>query len=187
MRQLAIVLLVVFAIGAGAAQDSVKAKPGYLHAGKIGIGLDGITGSSNLMMKYFFNNQLALQVILGANVYQPGGDAAQGQTKRTGLDLRGGLSVLFHLSQEQLSPYLGVEGIFQQSRSAGFFTTVPDPANAVFASGVFGAEFFLSEKFTCGLRQGLGVKIALKRDVPKEESNLWFDTSTLLTARFYFN
>jgi hypothetical protein len=186
-RLIVVLLLLMMMVGLSVAQDSLHAKPMYLHTGKIGLGLDGITGSPNLLMKYFVNNQLAVQIIVGVDVDQPGGDAAQGQTKRTGVDIRGGVGILFHLTQEQLSPYLGVEALFQQSRTAGFFTTVPDPKNSVIAGGIFGAEFFLNERFTVGVKQNLGVAIGLKRDAPKEETSLRFSTSTLMTGRYYFN
>jgi len=180
---LAVLLVFPFARG----QETVVEKTIFLHAGKIGLGLDGITGSTNLLMKYFLNNQLALQLIAGLDLDQPGGDAPSGTSKETGMTLRGGLSLLYHLTQSQVSPYVGVEGIFQYDKPGGFLTVVPDPINTVMASGVLGGEYFINERFTVGIKHNLGVTIQLKRDVPKENSNLKFDTSTLMTGRFYFN
>ncbi len=169
------------------AQDSSRTKPAYLHAGKIGLGIDGITGSPNLLMKYFFNNQFAIQVIAGCDLDMPGGTAPTGTTKVNGITFRGGLSLIVHLTQDRVSPYVGFEGILQSAKSAGFFTVIPDPKNSIIASGVLGAEFFLDERFTLGIKHNLGIEVQLKRDTPKEESDIHFNTSTLVTGRFYFN
>ena len=72
------------------AQDSLRVKPAYLHSGKIGLGLDGITGSPNLLLKYFFNNQFAMQAIVGLDLDVPGGSTPQNYTKVTGMTIRGG-------------------------------------------------------------------------------------------------
>ncbi len=168
-------------------QDSSRTRPAYLHAGKIGLGIDGITGSPNLLMKYFFNNQFAIQVIAGCDLDMPGGTAPTGTTKVNGLTFRGGLSLIVHLTHDRVSPYVGFEGIFQSTKSAGFFTVIPDPKNSIIASGVLGAEFFLDERFTLGIKHNLGIEVQLKRDTPKEESDIHFNTSTLVTGRFYFN
>jgi hypothetical protein len=169
------------------AQEVMAEKSVYLHSGKIGLGLDGITGSTNLLLKYFVNNQLALQVIAGFDLDQPGGDAPQGSTKEMGMMARGGLSLLYHLTQDQVSPYVGIEGIFQYDKAGGFFAIVPDAKNSVLASGVLGGEYFINERFTIGIKQSLGVSVQLKRDVPKEETDIMFNTLTLVTGRFYFN
>ncbi len=158
-----------------------------LHAGKIGLGIDGITGSPNLLMKYFFNNQFAGQLIVGADIDSPGGDAPAGQQKVTGLTLRGGLSLLYHLTQDQVSPYVGVEGVFRNARQAGFFAIEPDPQNTVIVAAVLGGEYFPNEQFSFGIKHALGVAIEMSRDIPKEETDIRFSTSTLVTGRFYFN
>ena len=100
---------------------------------------------------------------------------------------RGGLSLLYHLTQDQVSPYVGIEGIFQYDKAGGFFAIVPDAKNSVLASGVLGGEYFINERFTIGIKQSLGVSVQLKRDVPKEETDIMFNTLTLVTGRFYFN
>ncbi len=185
-----LVLLLALCIGIlhnSHAQDSSHVKASYLHSGKIGLGLDGISGSPNLLMKYFFNNQLAMQVIVGADVDLPGGTEPAGQTKVNGLTVRGGLSLLVHLTPEQFSPYVGVEGMYQYDKQGGFYNVVPDPKNSIIGGVVGGAEYFLSEKFTIGLKQALGVQVLLKRDFPKEETEIKFNTSALLSGRFYFN
>ena len=168
-------------------QDSLRTKPVYLHSGKIGLGIDGIIGSPNLLMKYFFNNQFAMQVIGGFDLDMPGGTAPTGATKVNGMILRGGLSLLIHLTQDRLSPYIGVEGIFQYEKEGGFFVAAPDPKNTIVAGGVVGGEFFIDERFTLGIKQSLGAEVELKRDVPKEETNIKFSTSTVVTGRFFFN
>lgn len=169
------------------AQDSLRTKSQYLHSGKIGLGIDDITGSPNLLMKYFFNNQFAMQVIAGFDLDMPGGTAPAGTTKVNGMTLRGGLSFLFHLTQDRVSPYVGVEGIFQYAKDAGFFNVVPDPKNSIVAGGVVGGEFFIDERFTLGIKHSLGAEIALKRDVPVGETNIKFSSATVVTGRFYFN
>ena len=186
-RLFCVLLMVILVLPFANGQEVMQEKSTYLHAGKIGLGLDGITGSTNLLMKYFVNNQFALQFIVGMDLDQPGGDAPTGSTKETGITVRGGLSLLYHLTQNQVSPYVGVEGIFQSDKPGGFFTVVPDPINTVFVSGVLGGEYFINERFTVGIKQNLGVTIQLKRDIPQMDSNLKFNTSTLMTGRFYFN
>ena len=169
------------------AQDSLRTKPAYLHSGKIGLGLDGITGSPNLLLKYFFNNQLAMQVIVGLDLDVPGGSTPQNYTKVIGMVVRGGLSILYHLTQDQVSPYVGVEGIYQYEKTGGFFLIPLDPKASFIGSGVLGAEFFINEHFTLGIKHNLGISVQLKRDLPKEETSIKFNTSTLVTGRFYFN
>ena len=169
------------------AQDSLRSKPAYLHSGKIGLGIDGITGSPNLLMKYFLNNQLAIQAIAGLDLDVPGGSTPPGSTTITGMTVRGGLSFLFHLTQDQVSPYAGIEGIFQYEKQGGFFLIPLDPKNSVIGSGVLGAEFFINEQFTLGIKHNLGVSVQLKRDLPKEDTVIKFNTSTVVTGRFYFN
>jgi hypothetical protein len=163
------------------------AVPATLHPGKIGLGLDGITGSPNLLLKYFFNNQFAGQVIVGFDLEVPGATAPAGQTKVNGLTLRGGVSLIYHLMKEQVSPFVGVEGVFQTAKQGGIYTTAPDPKNSIMGGFVFGAEYFLHEKFSLGFKQTLGVDVQLKRDIPKEDTNLSFALSTLFIGRFYFN
>jgi hypothetical protein len=157
-----------------------------IHAGKVGIGIDGVT-SPNLLLKYFFNNQLAGQVIIGAEVDSPGGDAPLGQTKVTGTTFRGGISLLYHLLQAQVSPYIGVEGVFQSAQAAGFYVQEPDRKSSVQGGVVLGGEYFIHDQFTLGIRQLLGLDVQLKRDNPTEETRVRFATSTDVTGRFYFN
>ena len=179
--------LIVLSLSLAHAQDSLATKAGRLHAGKVGLGIDGITGSTDFLVKYFFNNQLALQLIAGFDVDLPGGPAPSGHTKVTGFTGRGGLSLVVHLSQDQVSPYVGVEGVYEYAKAGGFFSTVPDPKNSLFANGVLGGEYFMSERFTIGIKQALGARVSLKRDVPREETDITLNTSTVVTARFYFN
>jgi hypothetical protein len=178
---------VVFGTAFGWAQITVSLGQANLHPGKIGLGLDGITGSPNILMKYFFNNQLAGQIIFGMDINSPGGTVPAGQTKVTGIELRGGASLLFHITQDQVTPYVGVEGIFQTTKDGGFFTTIPDRKNIIVTSIVFGAEYFMYEKFSVGIKQNLGLEVMLARNIPKEENDIFFHTSTLMTGRFYFN
>ena len=169
------------------AQDSLRSKFAYIHSGKIGLGIDGITGSPNILMKYFFNNQFAMQILVGVDIDIPGGVTLSGFTKVNGVTLRGGFSLLLHLTQDQVSPYVGVEGVFQRAQSGGFYIDVPDPKNSFFASALVGGEFFINERFTIGIKGNLGVNVLLKRDTPSEDTDIKFATSTLVTGRFYFN
>lgn len=169
------------------AQDSLRERPSYLHSGKIGLGLDGITGSPNLLLKYFFNNRLAMEAIVGADIDIPGGSEPAGQTKVNGITFRGGLSLLVHLTPDQVSPYVGVEGVFQYEKQSGFYNVVPDPKNSVIGGVVAGAEYFINERFTIGIKENLGMLVLLKRDLPKEETETRFNTSTVVSGRFYFN
>jgi outer membrane protein W len=188
MRKHLLLLTAVFVfLHSAYAQDSLRVKPAHLHSGKIGLGLDGITGSPNLLLKYFFNNQFAMQAIVGLDLDVPGGSTPQNYTKVTGMTIRGGLSVLYHLTQDQVSPYVGVEGIYQYEKTGGFFQIPLDPKTSFIGSGVLGAEFFINERFTLGIKHNLGMSVQLKRDLPKEETTIKFNTSTLVTGRFYFN
>jgi hypothetical protein len=185
-----LVLVLAWSVGIApraSSQEASASSPGYLRSGKVGLGIDGITGSPDVILKYFFNNQLALQVVAGFAMDVRGGSAPPNTTKITGLTLRGGASLLFHLTQEQVSPYAGVEAVFQHDKPGGFFAVVPDPKNSVIASGVLGGEFFLNERFTFGIKQAVGAQIGLKRDVPPEETDIRIATSTHVTGRFYFN
>jgi hypothetical protein len=158
-----------------------------LHGGKIGLGLDGITGSPNLLVKYFFTSRLAGEALAGFAVESPGGDTPAGQTKVTGITFRGGLGILYHLLEEQVSPYVGVEILFQSDKPAGFYTQVPDPKNTVMTALVLGGEYFMNERFSFGIKQALGAEFDLARDTPSEPTNKRLATSTLVTGRFYFN
>jgi len=174
------------------AQVTVNIGAVNLHAGKIGLGIDGITGSTNLLMKYFFNNQLAGQLIAGFELETVGGSAPQGQTKQTGHAWRAGGSLVFHLTRDQVSPYLGIEGIFESRQQKGFFSVVPDPQNKITGGIVAGAEYFANDQFSFGVKQLLGLDVMLERHAnslvyPREETTIRFTTSTLVTARYYFN
>ena len=177
----------VLCVSAANSQITLTLGVPNLHSGKVGIGIDGISGSPNLLLKYFLANQLAGEVILGADVDLPGGSPLPGETKVNGIGLRGGLALVYHLSQDQVSPYFGLEGIFESRREGGFYTKEPDAKKIVTTSALFGAEYYFSERICLGIRQALGVGILLKRDVPKEETDIELSTSTLLTGRFYFN
>ncbi|MDH3251224.1 MAG: hypothetical protein OEM41_00455 [Ignavibacteria bacterium] len=183
----AALILMMFLTSPSFSQITVSLGTADLRAGKIGLGIDGLTGSPDLLLKYFFNNQLAAQVIVGAGIDIPGGSAPTGQTKSNGTMLRGGISILFHLNQDALSPYVGAEGIFQRETTGGFFVTKPDAKNTILARAVLGAEYFLYQKFSLGLKHSLGAEIRLSRDNPQEETDTRFSTATVFTGRFYFN
>jgi len=178
--QLAVIVLLVSSVASS--QVTVSLGSANLHTGKIGLGVDGITGSPNLLLKYFFNNRLAAQLIAGFSIDSPGGSAPAGTTEVTGIAIRGGASILFHLTQDQVSPYVGVEGLYQTTKPAGFYTVEPGRRNSVAGGAVFGAEYFIIERFSVGIKQRLGFDLQL--DAPED---LHFDTSTLMTGRYYFN
>ncbi len=177
----------LFLSGTSAAQLNISIGQANLHAGKIGLGLDGITGSNDFLLKYFFSNQVAGQAIVGFAIDAPGGTAAPGVTKVNGTTIRLGLGVVVHLTQDQVTPYVGAEVLYQSETQAGFYVRVPDAKNNIFLSGVFGAEYFPAEKFSVGIKQSIGADFGLKRDIPEEESDVKLNTSTVFTGRYYFN
>lgn len=184
------ILLILFCsmlpASAGLAQVTLNIGPN-LHGGKVGVGLDGISGSPNLLLKYFFTSRFAGEVILGAAIDARGGEAVAGQTKVTGSTLRGGIGVLYHLMEQQVSPYVGVEGMVQSDKPAGFYAQVPDAKMTVMAALVLGGEYFVNERFSFGIKQSLGAEFGLKRDIPRENTSVKFATATVVTGRFYFN
>ncbi|MDP4116974.1 MAG: hypothetical protein Q8903_12615 [Bacteroidota bacterium] len=156
------------------------------YQGKVGIGIDGVN-SPNLALKYCFSDKVSSEFILGLGVYSPGGDASVGQTKVTGTDFRIGASVLYNLTQGDFIPYVGVEALYETNKSGGFYVKEPDAKNSVHASLVLGGEYFIAKQFSLGLKEKIGADIQLKRDVPKEETDFYLNTATVVTARFYFN
>jgi len=181
-RLFLILVVTVLAASFGGAQVTLNIGPN-LHGGKIGFGLDGITGSPNVLMKYFFNNRLAGELIVGAATESPSGEPQAGETKTTGVTFRGGLNILYHLLLEQVSPYVGAEALFQSEKPAGFYVQEPDTKNTVHAALVLGGEYFMNERFSFGIKHSVGVEFG----VPKEDTNTKFSTSTLVTGRFYLN
>ncbi len=162
-------------------------------AGTVGLGIDGITGSPNILLKVFLTDRLAGQVIVGTSLDFQSGDAPEGYEKVNGTEFRGGLGLYYHLTNTRVSPYVGVEGIFQTSKAAGFYSTdptstnvEPDATNSVLVNGVFGAEFFIDKSFSIGIKETVGADIRLKRDIPLQESRTMLNTNTVLTGRFYF-
>jgi outer membrane protein W len=154
--------------------------------GKFGIGIDDVN-SPNLAVKYFFNDKIATEFLVGFNLYSPGGDTPYGETKVTGTDFRVGLSLLYHFSAGDFSPYVGVDGLFETNKTGGFYTVEPDAKNSVQADLVLGGEYFIAKQFSVGLKEKIGFDIKLSRDIPKEDSDFYMNTSTVVTARFYFN
>ncbi len=182
-----IILTVLLSCPAGYAQISVSLNVPNLHSGKIGLGIDGISGSPDIILKYFFNNQLAGELIAGASYDIPGGSAPTGLMKANGLTVRGGVSILYHLSQDPLTPYIGFEGLFQRVTSSGFFAVEPDARNTVFVRALAGGEYFLFSQFSLGIRQSIGGEVRLSRSFPKEEQEIILSTATVFTGRYYFN
>jgi hypothetical protein len=182
-----IILVVVLSFSPAEGQVTVSFGVPDLHAGKTGLGIDGITGSPDIILKYFFNNQLAAQLIVGAAYDIPGGSAPNGLTKVNGLTLRGGISIIYHLNQDPLTPYVGMEGIFQRATVAGFYAVEPDPRNTMFVRALFGGEYFLFTRFSLGIRQSIGAEVRLSRSFPNEEQEIILSTGTAFTGRYYFN
>jgi outer membrane protein W len=178
-------LIVVLLVTVSFAQDNNSSTQAS-KKGKIGLGLDG-TNSPNLAIKYFFNNNIAMEVLAGFNLFSPGGDAAVGQTKVTGSDIRAGLALLYHFSGSEFVPYVGVDVMYETNKSGGFYTTEPDAKNSVIANLMVGGEYFPAKQFSVGIKEKLGVNVQLSRDIPKEESDLYLKTATELTLRYYFN
>jgi len=157
-----------------------------ITAGKIGLGIDGVT-STNLAGKYYWSDKLSSEVLFGFNLYSPGGDAAAGKTKVTGTDFRIGASLLYNFSDGDFVPYTGVEVLYNTSKTGGFYTTEPDAKNIIDANFVLGGEYFVSKHFSVGIKEKFGLEAQLKRDIPKEENDIYLNTATTVTARYYFN
>jgi outer membrane protein W len=158
-----------------------------IKPGKIGLGLDGATSAPNLALKYFFSDKIATEVLVGFNLYAPGGDTPQGATKVTGTDFRIGLAGFYHFSDGEFSPYFGVEALYESNKSGGFYLVEPDAKNSIKANLVLGGEYFPAKQFSIGLKEKFGLDAELSRDIPKEENDLYLKTATELTVRYYFN
>lgn len=156
--------------------------------GKIGIGIDGINSSPNFLMKYFLSDKVAGQVILGTDLDFPGGDDITGKTKVNGTTFRGGLSMVYHFTKTRLSPYLGVEGIYQYKKESGYYDigSEPDAKSSLTAGIIFGGEFFIDKNFSLGIKESVNADIGFKRDIPVEKGDVKIGTNTVLTARYYF-
>ncbi len=157
------------------------------RAGKFGVGIDDITSSPNLLFRYYITDQFSMNLITGVNLEFPGEDAPQGTTKLDGYNLRFGLGGMYHFNVDKLSPYLGLEAIYGIKQNAGFYTVEPDPKNSVKLGLVLGADYFLFEKFSLGIKQNLNFDFQLSRDIPVEETDMLINTTTQFTARYYFN
>jgi hypothetical protein len=186
IRALLLICCLALAAGIATAQISLNLGPN-LHAGKIGIGLDGITGSPNLLMKFFFTEQLAGELLVGAAIDFQEGDAPAGFVKVTGTTLRAGAGVMYHFLKEQVSPYAGLEVFFQRERERGIYPHDPDGRHTVIAALVLGGEYFMNERFSLGIKERLGAEFGLKRDYPAEDATTRLATETLVTGRMYFN
>lgn len=157
------------------------------RSGKFGVGIDDISTTPNLLFKYYFTDNFAMNFIAGMNLDFQGEDAPAGQTKVDGYDLRFGLAGLYHFNLDKLSPYLGLEALYGIRQDAGFYTIEPDPKNNIKLGVFLGADYFLFDRFSLGIKQNLNFDFALSRDIPVEETDLFINTTTQLTARYYFN
>jgi len=72
------------------------------------------------------------------------------------------------------------------NQDAEYCVIEPEPINNLKVGLIFGADYFLFEKFSVGIKQNLGFDFQLSRDIPKEETDVLMNTKTELTARFYF-
>lgn len=158
-----------------------------LHKGKIGLGLDGIAGSPNFLVKYFVTDALAVQATVGYDANWPGGDTPAGMNKVNGSDFRLGLAGVYHLRFDRVSPYWGAQVLFRSVKESGFFAVVPDARTHLLVGAVLGADCFLHDRFSLGLQHTLNLDMTMKRDVPLQEKSTAVGTATLFTARFYFN
>lgn len=157
------------------------------RAGKFGVGVDDITSSPNFLFKYYVSDQFSMNLITGVNLEFLGEDAPAGSTKLDGYNLRFGLGGMYHFNLDKLSPYLGLEAIYGIKQNAGYYTVEPDPKNSVTLGLVLGADYFLFEKFSLGIKQNLNFDLQLSRDIPVEETDMLINTTTQFTARYYFN
>lgn len=156
------------------------------RANKFGVGLENISSSPNLMFKYYASDNFSMDFILGADLKFLGADAPVGQTKVDGYNLRFGLAGSYYFNVDKVSPYLGLQAMLGIKQDAGYYDVEPDPKNNLMIGLIFGADYFLVEKFSVGIKQNLGFDFQLSRDIPKEETDVLMNTKTELTARFYF-
>lgn len=178
-------LVLAFLVSISFAQESNSSTQPN-RTGKFGLGIDGIS-SPNLAVKYFFKNNIAMEVTAGFNLYSPGGDEFADQTKVTGTDIRFGLAFLYHFMGNNFVPYLGIDGLFESNKSGGFYVHEPDAKNSVQTNLIVGGEYFIAKQFSIGLKEKLGFDFQLSRDIPKEETEFRMNTNTIITARYYFN
>jgi hypothetical protein len=153
--------------------------------GKFGLGIDGVE-STNMLATYYVSNQFSTDIIAGFDYYSPGADAPSGQTKVDGVNYRVGLDALYHFNIEKVSPYFGVEALFQSEKQGGFYAQEPDMKNSIAAGLVLGAEYFLNDNFSIGIKERVDANFKLSRDIPKEETDTYINTKTQVTGRFYF-
>ncbi len=179
-KTLLVIALLVFA-SIGYSQD-------YPGKGKIGLGIDGITSSPNINLKYYFTDDIAGMLIAGANFDINGGDAPAGSKKVTGTDFRGGLAFMYHFTKTKVSPFIGIQGIYENVKDAGIYIegTEPDSKSSLNAGVIFGIDYFFDKKISIGIKETVGADFQFKRDKPVEDTNTKLSTGTVLTARIYF-
>lgn len=181
MKKTFLVIALVIMTSVGFSQD-------FPGKGKLGLGIDGINTSPNFLLKYYLSDKVAGQVIIGTDLEFPGGEDVTGKTKENGTTLRGGLSLVYHFTKTRLSPFIGVEGIYQYKKEAGYYDigSEPDGKSSITTGIIFGGEFFIDKKFSLGIKESINADIGFKRDKPEEKSNVKLGTNTVLTARYYF-
>jgi hypothetical protein len=181
MKKAFLIITIVMMTAIGYSQD-------FPGKGKLGLGIDGINTSPNFLLKYFLSDKVAGQVIVGTDMDFPGGDDVAGKTKVNGTTFRGGLSVVYHFTKTRISPYLGVEGIYQYKKESGYYDIgyEPDAKSSLTTGIIFGGEFFIDKKFSLGIKESINTEIGFKRDIPVENSDFKIGTNTVLTARYYF-
>jgi outer membrane protein W len=158
-----------------------------LRSGKFGVGIDDISTSPNFLFKYYLTDNFSMNFITGIDLEFPGADAPEGLTKLDGYNLRLGLAGMYHFNTDKVSPYLGLEAIYGIKQNAGYYAVEPDPKNNVMLGLILGADYFLFEKFSLGIKQNLNFDFQLSRDIPVEETDMFINTTTQFTARYYFN
>jgi hypothetical protein len=177
----AIIIVVACAAPHAQAQQSQ-----WFYPGKIGFGIDGVD-SPNLMVKWFLSDVFALEIVAGADVSMQGGSAPAGTVKVNGVDVRGGLGMMFHLAPDRIAPYVGLQTVFLASREGGFLPSAPDFRNGLDAGLVAGLEFYMNQQFSMGLKQTAGVRMLFPRSRPNDDLDVGIFTRTRLTVRIYFN
>lgn len=159
----------------------------FLFAGKTGVGVDGFSGSSNWLVHYFLSDRFAGELTLGYNSVMPGADAPTGTHKVNGSDIRVGVAGLYYFLVDRMAPYVGAHVLYGIHKDSGFVVDEPDSKNSLLIGAILGADYFLHDRFSLGLRVDLDFSQSLKRDKPKEPTDSRLDTSGLMTARFYFH
>ena len=144
------------------------------RAGKFGIGVIASSSSQDLLFKYWLSSSFSLQPAFGFSIVSPD----EGETVS---NFRLGFGLLGYKSG-QLSPYYGFRF------SANILSGGGESNSDILIAGVFGAEYFFSEKFSIGGEFQLILGLADDEFSPSGFSfgSTNYFTGQFATFNFYF-